>query len=143
MAKGLTAAQIAQKQVDRLGESTEAITRGIQNVTESPTEKAAANLDKAATNYAKAISSGKTKKALLRVTLAEWQAKTTAKVGRVAEGARESQPIIQQFHEQRMAHQDKIDSKLKSMPKKTIQDSANRMLFQMKEMAGFEFEKRA
>ena len=132
--------KIADKQISRLSSAVPEIEDGIQAVTESPTAKAADNLDKAKARYVAAIDSGKTAKRLRAVSLQDWQEKTLAKVTRVAEGVEASRGKIERFHAQRNAAQDRIDATLKTMPTRTLDDSIRRMTTQVREMANFEFD---
>lgn len=134
MSRNLTAAEITEKQQRRLSESIPDVKRGIERVTESPTEKAAANLDKAKANYNKAIDSGKTAMRLKAVSLDDWKVATVEKVDRIATGIMGATAKIVGFHEQRQEHQTRIDGGLKSMPTRTASDMDQRMLFQIKEM---------
>ena len=123
MAKMRDPNAIANKQVERLAGSTSEIEAGISAVEESPTRKAAANLEKAGERYMEAIRSGRMKRNLEAVTVEEWRNKTLAKVGRIAEGARSSLPTIVAFHTQRNAHQETINRQLNDIPKRTLDDS--------------------
>ena len=132
---------IAEKQIRNLANSTPDIEAGIAAVTESPMDKAADNLGTAKANYVAAIDSGKMERNLRAVPLATWKQKTLAKVGRIAEGAEASRHTIEVFHSQRNTHQEGIDRKLDTMPKRTLQDSGRRMMAQMEGMAEFSFDK--
>lgn len=139
MGKGMTAGEIADKQVERTRASVPYFERGVNAVTESPMAKAADNLDKAAENYRLAVSSGRMKKRLLAVSLPDWQAKTVAKSGRIPEGVEAARDRIADFHGQRMSHQDKIDVILKTMPTRTPSDMDARMLKQSQEMRKMQY----
>tara|TARA_Y100000310_G_scaffold345357_1_gene464102 strand:+ start:150 stop:584 length:435 start_codon:yes stop_codon:yes gene_type:complete len=139
MAKDPT--MIARKAIRNLSNAVPDIEAGINAVTESPTAKAADNLDKAGRNYMAAISSGKTARNLRAVSTEDWKRKTLAKVGRIPEGIAQAEDKLIAFHTQRNLHQKGIDAKLKGMAKNTLQDSANRMVTQMNEMAKFSFDK--
>jgi len=134
-------ALIAEKQVRRTSEAIPDMEEGIKAVTTSPTELAAQNLDVAKANYSRAIESGKMARNLRAVTLADWQSKTLAKVGRVAEGVREAQPTIQAFHTQRNAAQVNIDRDLAKVQKRTLADSIRRVTIQIEGMSKFSFDR--
>lgn len=71
---------------------------GVNRVTESPMEKAAASVDRQVEGVRRAAESGKTQAALRKVTLAEWKSKTAQKVGeRLAGGVTAAKPKVQQF----------------------------------------------
>ena len=141
MAKNQTPSEIADKQIQRLTDSVPAVQRGIDRVTESPTHKAAQNLDKAAANYAEAIRSGKTKERLEAVDLNEWQQKTKAKADRIPTGAAEARDKIVEFQTQRADYQTRIDGILKDMGTRTPGEMDQRMLKQVNEMRKFRFKR--
>ncbi len=134
-------AKIADKQIRRLTDSVPDIEAGVALVTESPTAKAAARLDIAKANFARAVDSGKMARNLKAVSLEEWKAKTLAKVGRIPEGISESRDTLIQFHEQRNAHQAVIDRELAGIEKRTLADGIRRMTVQVQQMAKFSFDK--
>ena len=135
--------EIASKQIRRVQDSIPDIEAGINRVTVSPTELAAQNLEKAETNYVKSIRSGKMARNLRAVTLAEWKARTLAKIGRISSGIEESRTTLEKFHKQRNEWQNEIDSGLASIPTKSLEDSRRRMIFQMDAMAKKSFDKAA
>ena len=139
MAKGLTAQEIADKQVERTRTAVPFFEKGVAAVTVSPTAKAADNLDKAAEHYAAKVRDGSMARRLRAVSLEDWKAKTTAKSGRIAEGVEQAKPRIADFHGQRMAAQSKIDSSLATMPTRTASEMDARMLKQVAEMRKFQF----
>jgi hypothetical protein len=136
-----TPQDIAAKQIRRLSDAVEDIKAGVGNVTVSPTMLAAANLDKARTNYQKAIDSGKMANNLKAVSLQTWIAKTQAKVNRIPEGIAAAAPTLVQFHTQREAMQTGISNTLGTMPTRTLQDGINRMVAQVTGMSKFSFDK--
>lgn len=73
MAAQLNAQAIADKWAQRMSAAGQAYLAGVQSVTTSPMQLAAAQEAKAAANYAQAISSGRWKNALQSKTLADWQ----------------------------------------------------------------------
>jgi len=130
---------IVDKQIQRTANSTDEVRKGIAAVTESPTEKAAQNLDRAKSGYAKAVDSGKMARNLRAVSLEMWKTSTLEKVDRIPSGIAAAKGKLIDFHTQRAAFQDKIDSKLSSMPKRTLSDSISRMTTQVTEMSKFQF----
>lgn len=134
MAKHMTPAEIAAKQVERTRTAVPYFEAGVAAVSESPTAKAAENLDKAADNYRLAVTSGRMAKRLKAVSLEGWKSATLAKSGRIAGGVEAAAGKIEDFHGQRAAHQSGIDAKLKAMPTKTASDMEQRMLTQIREM---------
>lgn len=86
--KNLTPQQIADKWAANMGGSVEAMKAGINAVTEAPTMKAAAAVDRQVAGVVAAAASGKTQRALQAVSLESWkQAILTKGIGRVATGA--------------------------------------------------------
>jgi len=45
------------------------------------------------------------------------------------------------FASQQLAYQDRIDRELKGKPSITLEDNINRMVYQVREMAKFKFER--
>jgi len=130
---------IVEKQIQRTANATDEVRKGIELVTESPTEKAAANADKAKSGYAKAIESGKWQRNLRSVSLADWKESTLAKVDRIPSGIAAAKGKLTEFHSQRENHQEKIDREMSNLPRRTLSDSIARMTKQVTEMAKFQF----
>ena len=137
MAK-LTAAQFQEKHARRLKASVEDIRAGINRVTESPTEKAAAKQDKMLTNLTAAVSSGKWAAGLKRVTLEEWKSKAAdIGVSRIAAGIDASKAKTIAFAEALLPHIDAGQTAIKGMPSTTLDDNINRMTSFVRHMAKF------
>ncbi len=137
-----TASQVAEKWNRRLKGSTQDIEAGIQSVTQAPTQAAAAKLDKMRANVIAAIDSGKVKQGLDRVSLEEWKTKALRKgVARIAAGADEAQPKVQQFMSELLPHIDSVRAQVESMPDMTLEDSVNRVATFMRGMANFKRSK--
>lgn len=132
---------IAAKQIRNLTAAIPEVEAGVLRVTESPMAKAAERLDVAGTNYMKAIASGKMARNLRAVTTEEWQRKTVAKVGHIAEGIAAAEDRLVQFHTQRNAAQVGIDRELAGIPRRTLADSIRRMTVQVTSMSKFSFDK--
>ena len=131
--------EIAGKQIRRVQDAIPDIEAGIKRVKVNPCELAADQVDKAVANYA--ASKGKMERNLRAVTLVKWQGKTLAKVGRISSGIEESRSTLEAFHKQRNDWQDEIDGGLSNMPKRTLEDSKRRMIYQMVEMNKKSFDK--
>jgi hypothetical protein len=137
----LTPAQIADKHARRLKGATEDIRLGVQGVTEAPTKKAAAAVEKMRLNFNRAIDSGKVKRRLEATTLDDWKGGMLDKgINRIAAGVDRSLPKTTAFFEQLMPHISTLQSKVKNMPNLTIEDSAQRMVTFMKGMANFSYK---
>lgn len=135
MAK-LTPAEFVEKHSRRLKASVEDVRRGIDRVTESPTEKAAAKQDKMLTNLTAAVSSGKWAAGLKRVSLEDWKRKARdVGVNRIAAGIDAAAPKVQAFAEELLPHIDRGKDKIKGMPDVTLDDNINRMVAFSRHMA--------
>ncbi len=134
----LTPVEFQEKHARRLKASTEDMRKGIEAVTESPTAKAAAKMDKLRTNLLKAIDSGKMAQRLKAVTLDDWKKKTIdVGIGRVASGIDAAAPKVIAFAEQLLPHLDKLKSEVDRMPDVTLDDNINRMVAHTRGMAKF------
>ncbi len=128
MAK-LTSAEFQEKHARRLKAAVEDVRKGIDRVTESPTEKAAAKQDKMLTNLTAAVNSGKWAAGLKRVTLEEWKSKTkNVGVNRIAAGIDAAKSKVIAFADELLPHIDRGRDKIKSMPDVTLDDNINRMV---------------
>lgn len=135
MAK-LTAAEFQEKHARRLKASVEDVRKGIDRVTESPTEKAAAKQDKMLTNLTAAVNSGKWAAGLKRVSLEDWKRQTRdVGVNRIAAGIDAAKPKVIAFAEDLLPHIDRGVSKLAGMPDVTLDDNINRMTTFVRHMA--------
>jgi len=133
-----TAAQVAEKWSRRLKQSTADIEAGIQAVSEAPTQKAAAKIDKMRARLIDAIDSGKVERGLNRVTLEEWKQKALRKgVPRIAQGADEAAPKVQAFMGELLPHIDSVKAQIESMPDLTLEDNLNRMVAFARGMSEF------
>ena len=134
----LTPEQFAEKHARRLKGATEDIRRGVQNVTESPTAKAAAKQDKMLQNLQAAVSSGKWARGLKRVTLDEWKEKTLTKgIGRIAAGVDAAHDKMVDFGTQLLDHEAGLQREIEGMPDLTLEDSISRMTAWTRGMAKF------
>lgn len=132
---------IANTWAERLGGSTAKITRGIQAVTESPTEAAARNVDRQVMGVQQAAASGKTAAALRRVTLADWQNAAIKKgVSRIGQGAIEAKPKMAAFMAQFLPHLQAGLQAVRQMPKTTLDDRLNRMVAMARHNAQFKMQ---
>ncbi len=137
MAK-LTAAEFQAKHAGRLKAAVEDMRRGIDRVTESPTEKAASKQDKMLTNLTSAVSSGKWAAGLKRVSLDEWKRKARdVGVNRVAAGIDAAKDKVISFAEALLPHIDRSKAAIAGMPDVTLDDNINRMSTFIRKMAEF------
>jgi hypothetical protein len=90
--KTITAQQFGANWAAGIAKAGPAYTAGINGVTESPTAKAAQNLDKAGANYMEAISSGRTAAALNAVSLGSWKASCATGASKLASSGAKGTP---------------------------------------------------
>jgi len=119
--------QIAAKWARNLGNSTQDIAAGIDAVTVSPTQQAAARQNEMLQKLTASVQNGKWAAGLSRVSLAEWKDAAKNKgVQRIAQGAQTAQPKMARFMTDWLPVADQISQTVKAMPKLTLQDSINR-----------------
>ena len=141
MAK-LTPQEFQEKHARRLTASVEDVRRGIDRVTESPMEKAAAKKDKMLANLTAAVNDGRWEKGLKRVSLEDWKTKTRdVGVGRIAAGIQAASSKVIAFAEELLPHIDAGQAKLKTMPDITLEDNIARMSTFVRHMANMKRNK--
>ena len=141
MAK-LTATEFQDKHARRLKAAVEDMRKGIDKVTESPTEKAASKQDKMLTNLTAAVNNGKWSAGLKRVSLDEWKRKARdIGVNRVAAGIDAAKDKVVAFAEELLPYIDRQKAQLASMPDVTLDDNINRMNTFIRGMANFKRSK--
>ena len=137
MAK-LTATEFQEKHARRLKAAVEDVRKGIDKVTESPTEKAAAKQDKMLTNLTAAVQDGKWAAGLKRVSLDDWKKKARdVGVNRIAAGIDAAKDKVIDFAEDLLPHIDRQKAKIANMPDVTLDDNINRMNTFIRGMADF------
>jgi hypothetical protein len=137
MAK-LTATEFQDKHARRLKAAVEDMRKGIDKVTESPTEKAANKQDKMLTNLTAAVQAGKWSAGLKRVSLDEWKRKARdIGVNRVAAGIDAAKDKVVAFAEELLPYIDRQKAQLATMPDVTLDDNINRMNTFIRGMANF------
>lgn len=134
----LTAQEFAEKWQRRLTAAAPDISKGINRVDTSPTEKAAAKKDKMLNNLTMAVQSGKWESGLRRVTLSDWKKAATEKgIPRISQGVMGAGPKVTEFASQLLSYEDSLQSKVNSMPDLTLQDSINRAVAWINGMSSF------
>lgn len=130
MAKNLpTADQFADKWKKNTAASVPDYKIGIQGVTVSPTELAAAKEDKMLANLTAAIQSGKWANSLRAISLDEWKRLTLEKGGvRFGPGVNAATDKMRKFATVLLPHIQTGRDKIKTMPDLTPDDMDNRML---------------
>lgn len=137
MAK-LTAKEFAEKHNRRTKAALEDMRRGISNVTEAPTLKAAAKADKMKSRLVESIDSGKWQDGLKRVTLEQWKEKAlNVGVNRVSAGLDANKAKVESFAEALIPHIESGQSIMKNLPDLTIEDSINKASEWIRHMSKF------
>jgi len=134
-----TAQQVSQNWVNGISQSTEKIRQGIQNVTESPTEKAIKAIPRMVQGIQQAAANGKIAAGLQRVSLDDWKRAAIDKgVPRVAAGAAASQSKFADFMSQFLPHlQSGMDRINREMPRGNTEQNINRAIAMMRHNAQF------
>jgi ElaB/YqjD/DUF883 family membrane-anchored ribosome-binding protein len=134
----LTPAEYQEKHARRLKGAIDDMRRGVENVMQSPTAKAAAKADKMRANIVASIDSGKWAAGLNRVTVEEWKSKMIEKgLNRVASGIDGAADKVTAFASELLPHIDKGVDQVKKMPDLTLEDSINRMTTFIRHMSKF------
>ena len=137
MAK-VTPEQYAEKQARNLKNSLPDIRRGIENVSSAPGQKAAAAQQRMKDNLNKSIDDGRWAKKVSGVSLEEWKSAALNKgVDRIASGIDNAQPRQIAMGGRLLAAVDQSASKVRAMPKGTLQDSIARMTAFVTDMSKF------
>ena len=137
MAK-LTATEFQEKHSRRLKAAVEDVRRGIDRVTVSPTEKAAAKQDKMLSNLTASVQNGKWAAGLKRVSLEDWKRKARdIGVNRIAAGIDGARDKVIAFAEELLPHIDRQKAKIAAMPDVTLDDNINRMTTFIRGMSEF------
>jgi hypothetical protein len=133
-----SASQVAQKWAQRLSNSTEAIKQGIQAVTVSPTEKAAAQSQRYLEGITRAVTTGKWQASLRAVSLDQWRRAILEKgVNRIATGAQAAIPKMEKFMQEFLPYVAGVQQELESMPRGDFEQNIQRMLFNARKLHEF------
>ena len=134
----VTPQDYADKLIRRGQAAAQDYTKGINAVTVSPTAEAAKKLDKAAMNFAEAVSSGRMARRLNEVTLESWK-KSAAEKGssRYGPGLAAARDKMVSFATAFLPFQDAIVAKAKTMPDFSLQDQIAKAVFVMTETAKY------
>lgn len=138
----LSAAEIAEKWQRRASAASSDYQKGVERVSESPTEKAAAKKEKFKANLMKAIDDGKWEKGLKAVSLADWKSSVAAKgVPNYATGIRASEGKMEKFMTELIPFQESLQAVINRMPDITLADSIARSTAWIEGMAKFKQSK--
>lgn len=134
----LSAAEVAAKWSRNLGQSTEAIRKGIERVTESPAGAAARSADLWQQRVSSAETKDKFRRNAERSTLEDWKRATLEKgLNRISSGAASAVPKMQAFLAEFLPHEEAVAQRVRSMPKGTLEDRINRAVAQIRGNAEF------
>ena len=132
----LTAQQIAEKQANRLKGSLDMVRLGVENVTEAPGAKAAAQSAKWQAAMSSAETLAKWKKNVAAVTVDEWKESMLNKgVNRIPAGIDAALGKMVAYYEKAIPHINRGQEKLSTMPNLTLEDSVNRAAYWIRHMA--------
>ena len=138
----LTAKQVAEKWKKNAANAVGDFKIGVQNVTESPMEKAALQADKMKQNIVKAIDDGSWAAGLRSVTLESWKKKTAEEgSNRYSTGVSLAQPQMESFMNYFLPEVEKIKKAVDAMPSLTLQDNISRMVYQVTETAKLNYKR--
>ncbi len=134
----ITPAEYQEKHARNLKASIPDVRRGVERVTESPTEKAAAQSDKYLAGIQAAVSSGKWQAGLRRVTLADWKSKMLDKgVARISTGIDAAKSKVISFASELLPFEATLQAQIETMPDMTLEDSIARTTAWMRGMTEF------
>ena len=134
----LDPAAVAQKWANNLGAATTQIRSGVQALTQSPTQLAAAAVTTWQAKMALPSTAQKYQAGLQRVTLADWQnAMINKGIPRISSGAQAAIGKFTTFLTQFLPYERNIAQQVKQMPKITLDDAVNRAAAQIRGNAAF------
>ena len=138
----LSASEIAEKWRRHAEGAVADYKKGMEKVTESPTEKAANKKEKMRTNLLKAIDEGKWEKGLRAISLEEWK-KITAEKGSAnyGTGVRLSEGKMADFMAEVLPHIESGQRVIDAMPDITLDDSKARAVAWIDHMSKFKRSK--
>ena|SRR5439155_25232191 len=129
---------VADRWVQRLGASTDKIRQGVQAVTTSPTQAAAAAVNTWQQRLADPKTAQKYVASLSRVSTADWQnAMLNKGLNRIASGAAAAHDKFMNFLSQFLPFEANIAQQVRNMPKATLDDRINRAVAQIRGNAAF------
>lgn len=132
------AAQAAANWSKGMAASGDKLKAGINAVTESPTAKAAAAVDRMVAGIVAAAASGKIQAGLNAVSLADWKnAMLNKGLARIAAGAQAAMPKVQAFQQQWLPFIQSVVSGLP--PRADLETNIGRMTQVVRAAAGFNY----
>lgn len=138
----LTPAEISAKWEKRAIAAVPDAIDGVNRVTDSPMDKAAAAQDKMLAGVTAAVQSGKWANSLKAVPLDQWKKVTAEKMTqRMAGGITAAAPKRKKFDEYLVQTLNDILPTINAMPTMTLEDSINKMTAQVRAMAKRPYKK--
>lgn len=129
MSKLGTPQQVAQKWQQRTSAASQAMTDGVNAVTESPMAKAAANPQKYVDGVMRAVNDGSWVAGLNKKTLAEWKQDMIQKgIPRVSQGTQAAVPKMQNFVAKFFPILQQNMAAVNAMPNNTLEDRLAKMV---------------
>lgn len=126
---------ITQKWAQRTSGATQQVVEGVARVTQAPGQKAAAQ--KAV--YLQRVQERADKWAnnVARVSLADWQAATTAGAQRIAAGVQAKQGKYASFMREFIPHVERVQQRVQAMPRGNMEQNIARMIENVRGMSEF------
>lgn len=138
MAKRISVAEAVQRWSERGAASGDRVTAGVNAVTESPMEKAAARKDAWMEGVRRAFNSGKYENNLRAVSLNDWkQAMLKKGVPNMQNGYQQGKAKFQRFMTEWLPYAQQISENVKVMPKGTLQQGIDRAVAAIRMAAEF------
>lgn len=128
--------EVAADWSSKLSGATDKVRRGVEAVTTAPGERAAQSADL----WIRRVTESRTKWAerVRAVSLGDWkQAMTEKGLSRIASGAQAAQPKMERFLSEFLPHVDSVASRVRAMPKGSLEESIARAAAQIRGNAQF------
>jgi hypothetical protein len=143
MAKNLSPADIADKQIKAARDHAADFRSGVLATKKSPIQRALAKKQKMLDNFTESINDGTWEANLGAVTDQQWKDITSTKGGdNYAKGVEKSRDKILAFQTQRKSFQEQLSNTIDSMPNDTEEQREERLLAQTRGMRQFRFRRR-
>jgi len=137
----ISAAEFREKHLRRTVAASADMRAGVERVTVSPTEKAAAKQEKMISRLTEAVRTGKWARGLKKVSLSDWKTKMLdVGVGRVAGGLEAAGGKVEAFAAQFLPFVEAVQAKVAKMPDLVLQDNLNRMITNATELSKFQLK---
>lgn len=138
MARGLTASEVAAKWSKNTKANKDSMKRGVEQVTESPTAKAAQAVDRYAAGCAEAASSGRFAQACRAVSLEDWkQAFLDKGMKNLDNGVNAAESKQAQFYERFLPYIRQASDRIRKMDKGGIDNAMARVRANLEALQNF------